>query len=210
MAEAKDDFSRGLSDTELIAFVEGRLDEADACRIAEAVAASSELQREVRLIQSILESAKDEPLRNPPGYFIERTMAAFRRLRAHSGHEPKAASAIRHIIARLLFDSRREPALAGMRGGSHRRHLTYGSDLGRVDLQISRPGREPQRLIRGQFVPAPDAFDVVVRHSAMGDPVSRAQADERGGFRFSVEPGQYDLVLQLGKNVLLVPDLPVT
>jgi anti-sigma factor RsiW len=154
----------------------------------------------------------------PPADAVERAKAIFHPAAARPAPPAPLAWAqdLVRIVAQLVFDSRAQPALAGLRGGGSGFQLTY-------DLSSGAGGGEPAELdLQAEPAPAARSWRVVgqvtgrFRDDAMRVDVCRAgspaaiqtvRSDGRGMFVLSVEPGTYDLHLRLPGRVTVVPGI---
>jgi len=116
------------------------------------------------------------------------------------------------FVARLVFDQRQQPMLAGFRGGGEAAQLAYECDQARVDLRLApprSPGAGAWRL-NGQIALRGDARgggSVALVPGGEAASVAEATLDERGRFRLSPAAGTYDLMIELEDGVVVVPDL---
>lgn len=121
--------------TELLDWVEGRLDDDRARAVAEYVATDDEAAHTVEWLEGFLHDARLMPLHQPPPELSARLRAAF--VGYHHPRQPDEWS-----DATLLYDTRK-PAV-GMRstGTVDGIHLAFDSQVGRfvVEVKPSRPG----------------------------------------------------------------------
>lgn len=204
----------------LAALASGELDPAAAATARDALrhdpAARAMVHRMERAIAAMRTDDSSEPSRDA----VERTKAAvataLERGRRNVASEPTGTwwRSLTEAVARLVYDSRAQPALAvGYRGGVETRQMTFvaseGCDELELDLQIAPPassgatgGSDPGERCRvlGQLSPTNDDAPrcgeraVVALHSETRDPVAHAETDRNGVFAFSLPPGRYDLV----------------
>lgn len=168
----------------LLDWAEGRLDPETARQVAARVAtADARTRATVNWLRGFLETARALPLYEPPPIVRQNLcqyFARWSRARAELGQQP------REERARLLFDSRQDLALAGVRsgpGGSEAVHLAYTTDAGDLLLDVYPAGPGRVRL-DGQMLPASqeDApiFEACV--SGPGIMVRTKDGDELGRF----------------------------
>jgi hypothetical protein len=119
----------------------------------------------------------------------------------------------RRYVARLVYDTRAQPALAGFRGGGAGYQLAYDSERGRVDLRITPAAgsRRDQWRVRGQIMTSPgaDVGSVALVTAGTSHAVTVAVPDQHGQFRLDVGRGTYDLVAELMTGALIAPDLEI-
>src|SRR5262245_4752787 len=87
------------------------------------------------LIALIRADAAAEREEEPPPEVVARAQRLLRQHRAHG------ARSLRHLVARLIFDSRHRPAVAGLRAlGSAGRQLVFEAGEYEVDLRLASDG----------------------------------------------------------------------
>lgn len=160
---------------------------------------SRRLQRLHRAVETVRSDARDP--------VPEAALAAARALGAtlapQAGGEVRlrdafalAADAVRAIVASVRFDSRLEPALAGLRGGRGFA-LALEADGVEIDLECE-PAEGGRFVVVGQASCRGSAVDRVEWFEASGDglrPGPASAVDEDGMFRATLEPGRHLLRL---------------
>lgn len=98
-------------------------------------------------------------------------------------------------LARLVFDSRRPGALAGLRGAGDGYHLRFSSEVGDIDIQVDPPAEpEGPRRVRGQVdLSIATGGAAVLLEAVEGGGVHRGEVDEGGMFEISAGAGFYEL-----------------
>jgi hypothetical protein len=141
-------------------------------------------QLETDLKRSHLKSVSNEVLNKVTGFF------PYRREQSHSS--------FRSVIATLIFDSFRQPALAGARGtAASARQLVMRAE--EFDIHIKVWGESDHRQILGQLLPRNGQnFLQVARFHLLrnGERVETTAVDELGEFLFTDVP-EGDLSLQI-------------
>jgi hypothetical protein len=187
-------------------WVEGRLDPAAAARVAEAAVHDPRVREIVAWLRSFHGAAADLPLVDPPPIVGQRLRQYFRRwarTREELAREPV------EVVARMLFDSRQDVALADLRAAdadSDIAHLAFTSDPADVVLDVRRLG--PGRVrIEGQVLPI-DGVDRAYAVEATGPRMTAVHSvggDRHGRFLLPELPDRVDrLRLDSGELVLLV------
>jgi len=155
----------------------------------------------------------------PSSEAVARARALFDRARPA---RPGFAEHLATLVARLIFDSRAEPALAGLRGRGTSFQLTYdlsadgnpedGEDNAELDLQAEPAPQARSWRVVGQVAGCGEDQALRVDLCRAGSPtaIQTVQGDRRGTFVLSVEPGAYDLHLHLPGRVAVVPDIRMT
>jgi hypothetical protein len=157
-------------------------------------------------LHRLLEHLGEKPLPMPPARVVARAKAL---LGCRHAPEAQAVSFLEQAavgLARLIFDSRAAPALAGFRGGGPQTHLVYASDAGEIDLQI-RPERGSDKVhLLGQ-IESQRMARIAQLHQTETRRLDESPVDDRGMFSFEVPPGHYDLVIVLDGGSVRVPAL---
>ena len=203
---------------ELVDWLEGRLDAEAASRVAERVAAAGpETAQAVVWLRWMLAEVAS-PLEPPPPALNERLRHLFR---AHQLVRQAAAEDELGTME-LIFDSRRDPALAGVRGEGDSDAATESDDLRAVQLVFRHLSRgldlvldasvdEEAVRIDGQLLAA-DARQViwtVVALQGAGTASDTATTDALGAFALHLTPGTSGLRLSDGATVLAVHLPPI-
>lgn len=174
----------------LLDWLEGRLDPDTAGRVAAQVAVAGErTQRTVDWLRGFLDTARALPLHEPPPIVqqnLNQYFARWSRARAELDQRP------REVRARLLFDSRRDVALAGVRAGAHdgsALHLVYAAEVGDLLVDVYRLGAGLVR-IDGQVLLAEPQEAPIFEASAAGAgfTVRTVDGDQLGRFTLREVP----------------------
>lgn len=119
---------------------------------------------------------------------------------------------LRQVAATLLFDSAAQPVQAGFRGAAEARQLAYTSDEADIDVQVTRTGG-PDALwtVRGRArargeAGAPSRVALI---RSMGETIAEADVEPTGRFRLNVEPGTFELWVQVGDAAVCVAPLRI-
>ncbi|MHC4413815.1 MAG: anti-sigma factor family protein [Planctomycetota bacterium] len=155
---------------------------------------------------------------DPPPEVVAKAKALFRRRAEVSKRPPGLIDQVAATIARLIFDSRVQPALAGLRGPATGFQLTYELSGARLDLEVepaepAEPAAEGAgwRLLGQIASPRPlPAVRVALCQAGTDEPVCAVESDERGAFALDAQPGTYDLRIHLPDGVAVVPDLRIS
>jgi hypothetical protein len=168
----------------------GRLDPRSAARVAAAVeAGDAAVQARVRWLRGFLAVAQQLPLHQPPPIVRQRLQQHFRLWSAaRAVLEPQPV----RIQTRLLFDSRQDLALAGVRStdpddGSI--HLAFVSDVADVVLDVRRSSGGRVRLDGQVLLADPEGagvFEATVRGE--GFETSAIDGDDLGRFSLADVP----------------------
>lgn len=196
---------------QLLAYAAGDLSPAEADQIAAYLARHPQAAETVRLYRLTRGTLQADDTVRPP----EATLAASRALfREQQARRPQVSwlAGLRQVVAALVFDSREQVALAGLRGRHDGYQLTFESDLADVDLEVTpTDGPQAPRSVRGQVAPH---ADVQVTHVTLtapdsGEARASAEADESGMFNFIIAPGHFDLYVAVNGSVLVLSDVEI-
>lgn len=201
--------------TDLIAYASGELNGQDAVMVEAYLAVLPEAARANRRLQEVIDTLRTDDTQEPSA---EAVLRALRTLRPdQSAPLPDWLGPIR-VLARLVFDSRNQPALAGYRGGASSCQVAYECDAVRLDLQIIQimPQGDPSDStwrLRGQVTARDDAGvdSVSLLRQRTGTIVAAVVPDDVGRFKLMSGPGVYDLQIELdqGTRTVLAPGLEV-
>jgi hypothetical protein len=168
----------------LLDWLEGRLDPGTAGQVTAYVARADErTRRTVEWLRGFLATAGTLPLHEPPPIVRQRLtqhFARWSRARAELDQPP------RDVHARLLFDSRHDLPLAGVRAGigdDDAVHLVYTAEEGDLLIDVYRLGAGAVRL-DGQVLLAEPRGAPVFEASVVGPgfSVRTREGDELGRF----------------------------
>ncbi len=200
----------------LVAFAAGELSGTAAAEVEAIAARDPEAAAVIRRFRLAVETGRRDDSVAPPADVLSRARALFasRPAPARAG----LLDALRRIIAELVYDSRLQPALAGVRGVGRSRQLSFESELADIDVEIEPlTGESPERLrVSGQIArrggaPAAGAAPLGISLAAPGslEALSSATADPRGMFSMNAIPGRYDLLITVDDAVLVLPGVTV-
>ena len=188
-----------LSNEDLVAYVEGRL-QGQALQTSKAhFEACASCAKELRSWVDVFETLHGSQLQDPPAYAIRNSIAIYQ--------IPKPVSAVRRVLASLVFDSFGQPVTVGVRGPSDAQQLLLQAEGMDLHLRLSPP------VIVGQLLQRTEQrFVSGARLSLIqqGVAVESTITDALGEFRFRQVPaGQVRLEADLPSNVQLVGEFTV-
>jgi len=198
-----------ISIESLVAFAAGEMDQSDAHSIEARISVAPELASRVQEIRQVLNAMQRDDTRVPRSVTIRRAIALF------TEREKLVPSAWLNpafrAVAELIFDSRRTPAIAGFRGGSLGYHQSYRAGASVIDLQIAAPTdpEAPIWKVRGQVESSEstEPGTALLSETQNNRVVAQAVPDEAGCFTLCASAGQYDLVIGIGVQSIVVPHL---
>ena len=193
----------------LLDWLEGRLDQDTAGRVAAYVdQADEDTRRTVDWLRGFLATARELPLHEPPP-IVRQSLAQYfaRWSRARAELDQPA----RDVHARLLFDSRHDLPLAGVRAGTSDDdavHLVYTAEEGDLLIDVYRQGAGAVRL-DGQMLLAQPAGAPVFEASVTGPgfSVRTRDGDDLGRFSLPAVPAQRGQLRATNGLITIVVDL---
>jgi hypothetical protein len=198
---------------QLVDFLDKRLDEADAAAVAIHTASCAACEDTKGWYERVRAVTADDDSVAPPSWALKRAVRIFEAQRPRSS--ARLTERIGQAVASLVFDSFARPALVGVRSTeTANRQLLYRAGDYSVDLQIAPSERSQLDLIGQVLKEGEPSFESVsglklaIAHK--GELVFSTVTDEMGEFKVSgIEPGVYDLRVQLSEGSITLPDLPM-
>jgi len=176
--------------------VDGRLPESEAAELRRRLTdADSRSRADLAWLQALASFRRAMSLESPPERVREALRAHFRRW-AEGRHQPDL---FQRLVAQLTFDSRLQPALAGVRAGTTGpAQLLYTTD--RVDIELHLlPAELGQVHILGQALPCDPDLNVAncaVQLLTGEREIGLTSTNELGEFTFEAIPGgDYTFIL---------------
>lgn len=194
---------------QLIAYAAGQLATGEAAAVAAFVQTDKHAAGVVnawRAVQGLL--AGDDSV-EPSVAALARAKAIFAGRAVPSSIAATAAgwiASVDRFVARLVYDSRLQPASVRFADNNDRITLTFETDDGEVDLQASRIDSDrPSWRIMGQIAGAqPARREVAIVLRGSNSPTAIMTSSEHGEFAFDIAPGSYDLLVRRGKTTNLL------
>jgi len=128
---------RTFTDEDVLRYALGQLDDAGASDVEEHLAASPAARAYLARVRHVTAAMEADLGEMPSAEAVDRVRRAFSRRPAVAtvGWLERAE----RFVARLVFDQRQQPMLAGFRGGGEAAQLAYECDQARVDLRLAPP-----------------------------------------------------------------------
>ena len=187
----------------LLDYLEQKLDQDDATRVEEHLQTPClPCQQKLTTLRHVTHLMSSDQTNNPPPAALEKAMQIFRQEQAD---RPRQS-----MIAKLVFDSMRQPSLAAVRGVGAAHQYLFTAEEYDIDLHIknddNRLSLTGQILVNsGKNQPQPQ-----VCLARQGETLDMATADSRGRFFFKqVSPGNYQLFFQFDDLEIAVQDVEV-
>ncbi len=202
-----------ITHQQLIAYAAGELQGADAEQVQAHLERDADAARTVHRYRLARQTVLGDDAVDPPTEVLERARSIFDPT-VHGRDRQSLAECVGGLIAQLIFDSRAQPALAGLRGQATSFQMTWRlspeTEM-ELDLQAEltdAPGGQRWQLV-GQVTSRDPIGPLTVSlcHAGSSSAVHSVDADERGSFVLRVEPGPYDLHLHLPGGHTVVPDI---
>jgi hypothetical protein len=204
-----------VSNEDLIALALGELDPARRSNVQARVAASPEAARTLASVTLAVQTMRTDDSISPPAEVVQRVLGL---MRAEAPASPslmdiaaRVADHVQEYLCRLVRDTLTEPALAGFRGTTEARHLSFECDIAEIDIQVSANDSDTRRTIRGQVAPLND--DIVARiawrSTLTGSPEQEVPANASGVFVLECPVGVYELSARVGDSVVRIPPINV-
>lgn len=194
---------------QLVAYVTGRIDAQEATRIEQHLARHPADARTVECLRAVVAAGRAGPLATVP----DATLAAAKALYAER-RVPQAGPSVwaavlesaRRLIAELVFDSRPQAALAGIRGGGGAFQLSYRCELAEVDMEIEKAATGATWRLMGQISSTGNSQPRCVMLTERGSnvPLTSVDPDEHGVFSLQAAQGEFDLLVILDSSVLVI------
>ncbi len=204
-----------LSFQRLLDWIEGRLSPEESAQVAQQVTqADQEIQDLVAWLQAFQKLRQAVVLDRPPQEVRE---ALRHRFQEHC-QEQRGPNLWQRLAGILLFDSRMQPGLAGLRSQTaptQPRQLIYTSEVADLALHISQTPQQAGLDLHGQIFLLDESATSVqgfVAQLLQGETeMGLAMADDLGEFSFTgLPPGRYDLVLSDDQHEIVVNGIELT
>ena len=202
----------------LIAFASGELKGDEASSIRDYVDANPAAAQTVAMYrQANLTVSTDESVA-PPEQLVVKAKSIFT-------SQPKVSAIswldqLQQIITDLVFDSRTEPALAGIRGVGTTFQASYEAEQVSVDIEaepieesIGDSSSQERWRVMGQ-IDMPESvsnIDVAMIPTETTSAIDAQQTttDEHGMFAIEVDAGTYDLLIRCGDSVVVLSKIKI-
>jgi len=194
----------------LLAYAAGELSADDACEVEAALARDRQLAATVERLRAVVHTMRTDDSLDAPPESIAAAKALFRARPSAGG--PPWLEGLRQIVAALVFDSRPQAALAGLRGHSDTYQLAYESVPADVELEVAvDPADRTRRRLRGQVSVHGELRAAGVALAAPGTfkPLALTTPDSSGMFRVVAPPGRFDLFIWLQESMIVLPNVEI-
>ena len=202
--------SQRIATDTLIAFAAGELDRQAAAAVEAQLSASPADAARLKRIRTLIDTMRTDDSVAPPAAALARAKALFRAESRPVWRDWLAA--LEEAVARLVSDSRAQPALAGFRSAGGAVQLTFESDTLEVDLELIPPSTDETRwTILGQLSSEEPIANTPVALVSERDAHtgSDAEADEHGVFKLQADPGEYELMIRLPQRLVRIPGITI-
>jgi hypothetical protein len=196
--------------SELLDWLEGRLPPDQAQAVAERLeGADAATQADLDWLRLFLQARKSVQFASPPPSVreaLKQRFAAYTEARQPPG-------LFQRLLATLSFDSRAQPATAGLRSAADegpQRQLVYTTEAAEIALTVQTTLPNKTFIVTGQIFPIGDTPTHTFSIQLLRDvqEVDLASADELGEFTFANLPaGDYDMVVSAGQYEVVISSL---
>jgi len=202
-----------INDEKLLAYAAGNLTGTDAEQVQAYVADHPESAATVKLYRLAKLRRREDDSVAPSAALLEQAKAVFTRRSVESA--PSWLDRLQEIVARVVYDSRLQPAAVRYTDTGARFQLSFETDSADVDLQAERTaggdGADERWRLIGQLSsdPRPGVVEARAERSGGGDPVIAVQSDERSIFTLDLAPGVYDIRIALADAEIVLPNIEI-
>ena len=204
-----------MSYDRLIAFASGELSGPEAAEVEAYVATDPKAAETVARFRMARATLRADDGADPPPEVVAKAKAIYD-ARHFAAAGPSLTEQVGRLVARLIYDSRLEPAVAGLRGQTTGFQVTYDLSAGGAELDLQAElaeevGNGHRWRLVGQVASEQSlpATRVALCRAGSLTPVETTTSDERGVFVLRTEPGTFDLHLHLPAGVSVVPDIRI-
>ena len=196
--------------SELLDWLEGRLPPDQARAVAERLeSADAATQADLDWLRVFLQARQSVQFASPPPSVRENLRGRF----ADYAQARQPPGLFQRLLAALTFDSRAQPATAGLRSSADegpQRQLIYATDAAEIALTVQPTLPNKNFIVTGQIFPVGDtpahAFSIQLLRDVQE--IDLAAADELGEFAFANLPaGDYEMVISAGEYEVVIPSL---
>lgn len=197
---------------QLLDYLDGRLDRAAADAVsAHLCLGCSQCEPESAwYLQVKLVAASDDSI-EPPAWVLKRALRVFDAPRVRTS----IAGKVGRVVASLVFDSLRQPALAGARSsGAEGRQMLYRGEDYSIDVQVA-PSDQTCAELTGQILREGESMFESVAGLQLelichGGKTVSTVTNDRGEFTIAeVAFGSYDLRVDMNEASITIVGLPV-
>ncbi len=197
----------------LIAYAAEELSAAEAAGVEAHLARDPSAAATVARYRMVQATLRGDDSVAPPNEAVARARAIFEPARTAAAPRPSLVEHLERFVARLLYDSRAELALAGLRGSGAGFQMTYElPGDAELDLQAEPgDGADGAWRLLGQVASAGPRSKLRVSLCRAGSlvPIRTVEADDRGAFALRVEPGTYDLHIGMPTGAVVASDIRI-
>ena len=197
---------------QLLDYCEGRISAHTTGVVAAHLASGcSSCTRAVDWYQRLRTIARSDDSLDPPSWILKRAVQLF-----EAWSKPREFASLDNLIASLVFDSMARPSLAGVRlAETGNQQLLYRAGNYSIDAQITFSEQARAELIGQVLRDGEYSFESVaglsITLTSGRHPVCATKTNMVGEFTIpDLVPGEYELSVETGEGVILIPRLPVT
>lgn len=192
---------------QLIQFAAGELSGAEQQRVAAFVQNSPQAAATVAAFRHAAEALRTDASVAPPAETLARAKQLFA-TRPQPAAAPSWLERAQRLLASLVFDSRPQAALAGVRGAGSGFQLAFESTVADVDLSAEPSADDTWRLM-GQVTPRSGVgvVELVITLHGTLAPIRTVSTDEHGVFTLEIPPGNFDVFVAVQNTVVVLQNV---
>lgn len=210
---------RRIPFSQLVDWVEGRLDAEEAAAVSRHVEIDPALAADVTWLRRFLQVSQTVTLAEPPAELRSQLRARF------AAHKRSQPGLLQRLIASLSFDSGPQPLLTGVRSAARSpRQLVFTTQVADIAL-VFQPRNDDRFDLLGQILPldSPDDSTSVGEEAVScrvhlltssdfdSKEIASTESDDLGEFVFhALAPGHYQLLLHAEDRHILIPHFDLT
>ena len=204
--------AKRISYDNLIAFAAGDSTGAQAESVRRELHADPSAEQVVRRFQRVVETLRSDDSVAPPADLLRRATRLFTKRRVPS--QPDWLDPLKRIVANLVYDSRPQLALAGVRGSLAAYQMSFECELADIDLEIERRQADGEDMCRvtGQIsVRDRTASARTIAFVARGadKAVVKVAPQQHGAFDADVLPGVYYLAINVSEKTVVLANVEI-
>lgn len=190
----------------LIRFAMNQLSATEAAAVAAELARNPQARDTVERLRLVARTLREDDSTPAPAS----TLAAAKRLFRERPVAPPVGwlEQLQRLVAALVFDSRPQAALAGVRGATGTFQLSFESEAADVDVQLEQIDQETGSWqILGQVTPhlSGTVQAVVLATRGTFEIVNAATPDANGAFCLKAGRGSFDILISVADALVVLP-----
>lgn len=192
----------------LIAYAAGNLPQEDAARVESRIAHDAAAKATVARYRLAASVRQNDDTVEPPAGVVAKAKAIFRPIAQPAR---SLRDAVQTVIARLIYDSRLQPAAVRAGDAQRRVQLTYAAEDIEIELQAERDlqsGGGRWRVtcqITGDELP--QDIQIVISPAGVDQTVFERTIEGDEMFSLNLASGTYEIRANIGNAVMVIPEM---